>query len=161
MCDASAFVDLVLGCHEETGTETERDRAAHEREAQVEEARHGSDRSADEYAGSLDDLRRSLCRRPACDLLDSRPGSLGLEASLGPTSAPSPGRLNDEMANMTSISAPSVQDPPFENDPSTYSSRHHHGQEVRLSSTGTGPGLSEGQGLGIIVDEHGDRREAS
>ena len=79
--EAAARVDLGLRGGEERLAEAERDRAADDREREVEQVRDRRDRAADERAGARAHLGRRFGRRPAGDARDRGARRLGLEAA--------------------------------------------------------------------------------
>ena len=59
------------------------------------------------------------------------------------------------MADVARVAGAALEEPSVEHDAATDSGRDHHGEEVLHPAPRARPCLPEGEGLGVIVDEHG------
>ena len=150
--EAAPTVHLGLGRLEERLTEPERHRSAHHREREIEQIDDRGDRSPYQQAGPRHELgRRKLGGLPA-DGGQGGARSLRLEApSAAAVALPAVGHHGD-VADVSGVPEPPVEQPSVHDDAATDAGRDDHGDVVGRSSCGADPSFAERERLGVVVD---------
>ena len=147
-------IDLGLGRIEEDVAVSEGDRTGDDGESEIEQVGDRTDGAADHGArpASLGDV--GLGGRTAGAGCDRRAARLCLEHAAGVTGKVEPVGFDHDVTDVPGVGCGTVEEAAVEHDPTADTGRHDHPEVVRHTDGGAPPPFGDGQGLGIVVDEH-------
>jgi hypothetical protein len=158
-CDT---INLRLSCGEERVTEAERYRTGDYSKLEIQQIRHRTDTSANHCASSTNLVVVCFGCGSTGSKSNRSAGGFRLERASHMVGKGGTSRLDHYVADVARICVSPVEQSAVEHNPTSYTGRDNHSDEVTLPNRSAFPRLAKGQRLGVIVDicvEPGQRGE--